>query len=170
MGPAQALLSGRVLSFQEGGAGVRSEVVFGLVLVAAVVLSLPIKFAYSQTLPDGTTVGALPGSATLPDYTAATLSEIDPGHTTQAEVKALLGPPWRDTNESRGYADADIWEYRGQDADGTYRIHIDFNGQNIVTLIAKIPDKTGVSVWSRAAAGFNASPPRAPANDSWPWD
>ena len=78
------------------------------------------------------------------DFSAATLAEVDPGRTTKAEVEALLGKPWRTTFSD----DADepapvIWEYRGHDPDGTYRVHIEFDTHDVATLIAKIPDKTG---------------------------
>ena len=83
-----------------------------------------------------------PGTAR--DFSATTLGEVDPGQTTKTQVEALLGKPWRTTFSD----DADepgpvVWEYRGQNADGTYRVHIEFDSHDITTLIAKIPDKTG---------------------------
>jgi len=139
---------------------VRAALVLRLLLVGPIALSLPIAAVCGQTLSDGPT----------PDYSAATLYEVVPGRTTKAEVEALLGKPWRDTNLLKGYADADVWEYRGHAASGGYRVHIEFNRQNVVTLIAKIPDKTGVGVSTRAQSGFDQSPRRAPAKISWPWD
>jgi len=78
------------------------------------------------------------------NFSAATLAKVTPGQTTQTQVEALLGKPWRTTFAD----DSDepgpiVWEYRGQDADGTYRVHIEFDSHAISTLIAKIPDKTG---------------------------
>jgi outer membrane protein assembly factor BamE (lipoprotein component of BamABCDE complex) len=83
-----------------------------------------------------------PGAAR--EFSATTLAAVDPGHTTKTEVEALLGKPWRTTFAD----DADepgpvVWEYRGQDPDGTYRVHIEFDSHDITTLIAKIPDKAG---------------------------
>jgi hypothetical protein len=83
-----------------------------------------------------------PGAAR--EFSAITLAEVDPGRTTKTEVEALLGKPWRTTFSD----DADepgpvVWEYRGQDPDGTYRVHIEFDSHDITTLIARIPDKTG---------------------------
>ncbi len=87
-------------------------------------------------------VAADPGQAR--DFTAATLAKVIPGHSTKAQVEALLGQPWRTTFSD----DADepgpvVWEYRGRDPNGTYRVHIEFNAQDTTTLIAEIPDSTG---------------------------
>jgi hypothetical protein len=78
------------------------------------------------------------------DFSAATLANVTPGQTTKTEIEALLGKPWRTTFSD----DADepgpvVWEYRGEDSDGTYRVHIEFDDHDITTLIAKIPDRTG---------------------------
>jgi outer membrane protein assembly factor BamE (lipoprotein component of BamABCDE complex) len=85
-----------------------------------------------------------PDPGTARDFSTTTLAEVDPGHTTKTQVEALLGQPWRTT-----FADDPdepgpvVWEYRGEDSDGTYRVHIEFDSHDITTLIAKIPDKTG---------------------------
>ena len=78
------------------------------------------------------------------EFSEATLAKVTPGETTKTQIEALLGEPWRTTFAD----DADepgpvVWEYRGQDSDGTYRVHIEFDSHDITTLIAKIPDKTG---------------------------
>jgi outer membrane protein assembly factor BamE (lipoprotein component of BamABCDE complex) len=78
------------------------------------------------------------------DFSAATLAKVTPGETTKTQIEALLGQPWRTTFSD----DADepgpvVWEYRGQDSNGTYRVHIEFDSHDITTLIAKIPDSTG---------------------------
>jgi outer membrane protein assembly factor BamE (lipoprotein component of BamABCDE complex) len=83
-----------------------------------------------------------PGQAR--DFSAAILAKVAPGLTTKTQVEALLGKPWRTTFSD----DADepgpvVWEYRGQDSDGTYRVHIEFDSHDITSLIAKIPDNTG---------------------------
>jgi outer membrane protein assembly factor BamE (lipoprotein component of BamABCDE complex) len=78
------------------------------------------------------------------DFSAATLAKVVPGQTTQTEIEALLGKPWRttfaDDSDEPGPV---VWEYRGQDSKGTYRVHIEFDGHDITRLIAKISDKTG---------------------------
>jgi hypothetical protein len=78
------------------------------------------------------------------DFSAATLAKVTPGRTTQAQVEALLGKPWRTTVSD----DADepgpvVWEYHGQDLNGAYLVHIEFDRHDVTTLIAKIPDKIG---------------------------
>jgi len=78
------------------------------------------------------------------NFSAAVLAKVTPGETTKSQVEALLGTPWRTTLSD----DADepgpvVWEYRGKGADGTYRVHIEFDNHEVTTLIAKIPDKTG---------------------------
>jgi len=81
---------------------------------------------------------------TLRHFTAATLDKVVPGQTTKMQIEALLGQPWRTTHTIESDAPgAEVWEYRGQDSEGTYRIHIEFDSHNITSLIAKIPDKTG---------------------------
>lgn len=77
-------------------------------------------------------------------FSAATLAKVTPGQTTKAQIEALLGQPWRTTFAD----DSDepgplVWEYRGKDANGTYRVHIEFDSRGTTTLIAEIPDKTG---------------------------
>lgn len=87
-----------------------------------------------------------PGSGTVQDFSAATLAKVTPGQTTEAQVEALLGQPWRMTDitdDDKPAPTVIVWEYRGQDSDGTYRVHIEFDGNQVATLIAKIPDKTG---------------------------
>jgi outer membrane protein assembly factor BamE (lipoprotein component of BamABCDE complex) len=98
--------------------------------------------------------GADPGRA--PDFSAATLAKVTPGQTTKAQIEALLGEPWRtsfaDDSDEPGPV---VWEYRGKDANGTYRVHIEFNSHDVTTLIAEIPDSTG-----EAPARVAKTPPR----------
>jgi outer membrane protein assembly factor BamE (lipoprotein component of BamABCDE complex) len=90
-------------------------------------------------------------------FSPAILARITPGRTTRAEVEKLLGMPWRtifaDDQDEPGPT---IWEYRGRDANGTYLVHIEFDGHGRTTLFAKIPDATG-----EAAARVAAPPPAA---------
>jgi hypothetical protein len=63
------------------------------------------------------------------------------GVSTQTDVRSLLGPPWRTIQ----YNDLDereneIWEYRGTDSRGSYRLHIEFDRHAIVQVLAKVPD------------------------------
>jgi outer membrane protein assembly factor BamE (lipoprotein component of BamABCDE complex) len=91
------------------------------------------------------------------NFSAITLAKVVPGQTTKTQIEALLGKPWRTTFSD----DADepgpvVWEYRGQNSNGTYRVHIEFDSHDITTLIATIPDKIG------AAPARVAKPPPAP--------
>jgi len=59
----------------------------------------------------------------------------------KAQVKSLLGTPWRTVqyNDEENLED-EIWEYRGRDAKGTFRLHIEFDDRDVARLVAKIPD------------------------------
>jgi outer membrane protein assembly factor BamE (lipoprotein component of BamABCDE complex) len=76
---------------------------------------------------------------------AAKLAQVKPGTSTKAEVQSLLGAPWRilqfnDCGMSMpGQAD-ETWDYRGRNAKGTYRVHIEFDDSDVARLVAKIPD------------------------------
>jgi outer membrane protein assembly factor BamE (lipoprotein component of BamABCDE complex) len=80
-------------------------------------------------------------STTVP----AKQSQVRPGHSTKAQVRSLLGAPWRvvqfnDCGMSMpGQAD-ETWDYRGQDAAGAYRLHIEFDDRGVADLVAKIPE------------------------------
>ena len=68
---------------------------------------------------------------------------MTPGRTTKTQVEALLGRPWRTTfPDDPDEPGPVVWEYRGRDSNGTYRVHIEFDKHDITTLIAKIPDNT----------------------------
>src|SRR5579863_8234147 len=73
------------------------------------------------------------------------LVQVTPGLSTKAQVQSLLGAPWRivqfnDCGMSMpGQAD-ETWDYRGKDAGGAYRLHIEFDDSGVATLVAKIPD------------------------------
>ena len=69
------------------------------------------------------------------------LAKIVPG-ISKGQVKSLLGNPWRTVQ----YNDLDeieneFWEYRGKDAHGTYRVHVEFDQHGTVVIVGKIPDK-----------------------------
>jgi hypothetical protein len=75
------------------------------------------------------------------------LAKIVPGRSTKTDIRSLLGAPWRvvqfnDCGMAMDDQADETWEYRGTDADGGYRIHVEFGDNNTVHLLAKIPDKT----------------------------
>jgi outer membrane protein assembly factor BamE (lipoprotein component of BamABCDE complex) len=69
------------------------------------------------------------------------LAKVVPG-ISKSQVKSLLGDPWRTVQ----YNDLDqieneFWEYRGKDSQGPYRVHIEFDQNNTVVIVGKIPEK-----------------------------
>jgi SmpA/OmlA family protein len=86
---------------------------------------------------------------------AAKLAQVKPGMSTKTEVQSLLGAPWRilqfnDCGMSMpGQAD-ESWDYRGRNAKGTYRVHIEFDDSNVARLVAKIPDHVAGTKGTRA--------------------
>ena|ERR1700728_2743865 len=73
------------------------------------------------------------------------LAQVMPGTSTKTQVLSLLGAPWRivqfnDCGHAMpGQAD-ETWDYRGKDAKGSYRIHIEFDDHDVAHLVVKIPD------------------------------
>jgi outer membrane protein assembly factor BamE (lipoprotein component of BamABCDE complex) len=75
------------------------------------------------------------------------LAQVTPGVSTKAQVQSLLGTPWRvvqfnDCGEALGHQSDETWDYRGKDASGSYRAHIEFDEHDVAHLVAKIPDNT----------------------------
>lgn len=93
--------------------------------------------AAAATTPDKAKPGAAAAARSIdPELLAKVVPGISKG-----QVKSLLGDPWRTVQ----YNDLDeveneIWEYRGKDAHGTYRVHIEFDKQGSVVVVGKIPD------------------------------
>jgi hypothetical protein len=85
-----------------------------------------------------TDAGAAP-SATA-DIAPQVLAKVVPG-ISKAQVKSLLGDPWRTVQyNDLEEVENEIWEYRGKDAHGTYRVHIEFDKHGTVVVVGKIPD------------------------------
>jgi hypothetical protein len=58
----------------------------------------------------------------------------------------MLGEPWRivefnDCGMAMNDPSDEKWEYCGAVFRGGYRLHVEFSDNNIVYLVAKIPDK-----------------------------
>jgi hypothetical protein len=86
------------------------------------------------------------------------LAKIVPGQSHKADVRALLGAPWRvvqfnDCGMAMDDQADETWEYRGADGTGGYRVHIEFGDDGAVHLIAKIPDAVagGAAVSAKVA-------------------
>jgi SmpA / OmlA family len=75
-----------------------------------------------------------------------TFSKIRVGSSTKAQVRELLGAPFRTAMFADDADDEDnqeIWEYRGRDTTGAFKFHVEFDGKGITRFAAKIPDRTG---------------------------
>lgn len=75
------------------------------------------------------------------------LAQVTPGKSTKTQIQALLGTPWRivqfnDCGHAMPGQSDETWDYRGVDANGSYRFHIEFSDNGVAHLVAKIPDKT----------------------------
>jgi hypothetical protein len=69
------------------------------------------------------------------------LAKVVPG-ISKAQVKSLLGVPWRTVQyNDEEEVENEIWEYRGKDAQGAYRVHIEFDRHDTVVIVGKIPDQ-----------------------------
>lgn len=116
-------------------------------LAAMAAFYLVAGFASAATTPpkpDPATTAATAAAAEARVIDPEVLAQVVPG-VTKEQVKSLLGAPWRTVQ----YNDLDqvenqIWEYRGKDAHGTYRVHIEFDAHGKVLIVGKIPDKARV--------------------------
>ena len=81
-----------------------------------------------------------------------TLAKIKVGSSTSAEVEQLLGAPWRTTN----YGDCnpvdyqELWEYVGKDSTGLFRLHIEFDEDHIVRIVARAAKNGPITVLAAA--------------------
>ena len=67
-------------------------------------------------------------------------AKVIPGMS-KAKVRSLLGAPWRTVQyNDEEQVENEIWEYRGEDSHGKFRIHIEFDRHDIVRIVGKIPD------------------------------
>jgi hypothetical protein len=76
--------------------------------------------------------------------TSQAFEEIIPGRSTKTDVEALFGAPWRivqfnDCGMAMDDQTDETWEYRDANR-SKYRIHIEFGENDVVHLIAEIPD------------------------------
>jgi hypothetical protein len=82
-----------------------------------------------------------PSAAPVQAIDPQVLAKVVPG-ISKAQVKSLLGDPWRTVQyNDEEEIENEFWEYRGKDSHGTYRVHIEFDKQDIVLIVGKIPDK-----------------------------
>jgi outer membrane protein assembly factor BamE (lipoprotein component of BamABCDE complex) len=82
-----------------------------------------------------------PSAASVRAIDPQVLAKVVPG-ISKTQVKSLLGDPWRTVQYNDDEEiENEFWEYRGKDSHGTYRVHIEFDQQNTVVIVGKIPDK-----------------------------
>ncbi len=87
-------------------------------------------------------------AATISDLSMDLVAKIKVGSSTGTQIKELLGAPWRTNN----YGDCNVvdyqetWEYLGHDADGRFKISIEFDEAGIARIVAKTPAKGPVVV------------------------
>jgi outer membrane protein assembly factor BamE (lipoprotein component of BamABCDE complex) len=86
------------------------------------------------------------------DVNLADVAKIKAGSSTREQITALLGAPYRMTN----YADCnpidyqEFWEYVGHDANGIFKIHIEFDDAGVARIIAKDNKKGPIVVLDAA--------------------
>jgi outer membrane protein assembly factor BamE (lipoprotein component of BamABCDE complex) len=91
-------------------------------------------------------------AADPPSVDMDNVAKIQVGTSTASDVKALLGAPYRMTN----YGDCnpidyqEFWEYLGRDANGVFKIHIEFDDAHVARIIAKDNKKGPIVVLAAA--------------------
>jgi outer membrane protein assembly factor BamE (lipoprotein component of BamABCDE complex) len=92
------------------------------------------------------------GTPATNDVTLENVAKIKVGTSTEDQIKELLGNPFRATN----YGDCnpidyqEVWEYLGHDADGLFKIHIEFDEAGIARIVAKDTKKGPIVVLAAA--------------------
>lgn len=92
------------------------------------------------------------GKPSIGDATLADVAKIKVGISTREQIRELLGAPFRTTN----YGDCnpidyqEFWEYLGHDADGIFKIHIEFDEAGIARIVAKDAKKGPIVVLAAA--------------------
>ena len=83
-------------------------------------------------------------SAVAQDPQTKQALKIEVGSATREDVARLLGKPRRTSNDADCDADqyGEVWEYLVEEANGTFfRIHVAFNKDGKVSLVARIPQR-----------------------------
>jgi hypothetical protein len=106
-------------------------------------------------------VGCAASGPALRSDPAEASSRIKAGSSTAVQVKTLLGNPWRTTNYGETYCGCphgdfqEVWEYRGADSTGPYKLHIEFDERGIARILVKTSNVTGTA---RVLASSTADP------------
>jgi len=138
----------RFLGFRPGPSRSHNLKEVGLMKYACIVIALCLAPYCFAATPDTPKAAAL----TTNEITMEMVSRVKVGDSTRAQIKELLGTPWRTNN----YGDCNVvdyqetWEYLGHDADGRFRISIEFDEAGTARIVAKTPAKGPVVVLAAA--------------------
>lgn len=88
------------------------------------------------------------------------VAKIKVGSSSRAEVTELLGSPWRLTNDGDCHPVnyQETWEYLGRDADGNFKINVQFDEAGIARLISRSAAKGAVIVLAAAPPPNHSHP------------
>jgi hypothetical protein len=116
----------------------RAKSCFIIATIAASLFGTTLPIDAAETTPS-TDEGTIAASA------RQQIAKIVPGQSTMSDVQTMLGAPWRvvqfnDCGMAMDDQADEIWEYRGADPGGGYRLHVEFSDNGVVHLVAKIPD------------------------------
>src|ERR1700756_4787028 len=103
-----------------------------------------VAFSAAQDTQIASLVTWLCTSAVAQDAQTKQALKIQVGTATREDVARLLGKPWRTTNDADCDADqyGEAWEYLVEEANGGFfRIHVAFNKDGKVSVVAKIPQR-----------------------------
>jgi len=115
---------------------------------AYILIALCLASCCFAATPDTPKAAAL----TTNEVTMEAVAKIKVGDTTGAQIRELLGTPWRTNN----YGDCNVvdyqesWEYLGHDANGQFKINIEFDEAGVARIVAKIPPKGPIVVLAAA--------------------
>ena len=93
-------------------------------------------------------------SAVAQDEQTKQALKIEVGKATREDVTRLLGRPWRTSNDADCEAEqyGEAWEYLVDEANGKFsRIHVAFDKDGKVSVVAKIPQRGKPVVLAYAA-------------------
>ena len=112
-------------------------------MIAVSLFGLAAVSVAQDTVQDTETAGLCPGFVAQDPQTEQAL-KIQVGSATRNDITRLLGKPRRTTNDADCDADqyGEVWEYLFEQANGTFfRIHVAFNKDGKVSLVARIPHR-----------------------------
>jgi hypothetical protein len=110
-----------------------------LILVGVFALA---SFSVAQDTEIASLVDWICTSAVAQDEQTRQALKIEVGSATHEDVARFMGKPWRTSNDADCEAEqyGEAWEYLVDEANGKFsRIHVAFNKDGKVSVVAKIP-------------------------------